>query len=114
VRDDHVAEGSRALVEAGSAADRERLRHVDLDVVDVLAVPDGLEHPVREAQREDVLHGFLAEEVVDPEDLRLVEDAVDDRVERASRGEAGAERLFQDDPPVACETARAERLSPRY
>ena len=75
----------------------------------MLAVPDRLEHPVREAQREDVLHGFLAEEVVDPEDLRLVEDAVDDRVERASRGKVGAERLFQDDPPVACQTARAQR-----
>jgi hypothetical protein len=47
--------------------------------------------------------------VVEPEDLRFVEDAVDDRVERASRGQVGAERLFQDDPPVSCQTARAQR-----
>ena len=73
VRHDHVAERAGALVEAGARADRERLGHVDLDVVDVVAVPDRLEHAVREPQREDVLHRLLAEVVVDPEDLRLVE-----------------------------------------
>ena len=71
MRDDHVAEGARLLVEAGAARDRQRLGHVDLDVVDVVAVPDRLEEAVREAQREDVLDGLLAEEVVDPEDVVL-------------------------------------------
>ena len=55
----------------------ERLGHVDLDVVDVLAVPDRLEEAVGEAQGEDVLRRLLAEEVVDAEDLVLVEDLVD-------------------------------------
>jgi hypothetical protein len=45
----------------------------DLHVVDELAVPDRLEDAVREPQREHVLHGLLAEVVVDPEDLALVE-----------------------------------------
>ena len=95
--DDHVAVGAGALVEAGAVADRERLGHVDLDVVDVVAVPDRLEHAVGEPEREDVLDGLLAEEVVDPEDALLVEDAVQRGVELARRLEVVAERLLDDD-----------------
>ena len=79
VGDDHVAEGAGFLVEAAAHLDRERLRDVDLDVVDVVAVPDRLEHAVGEAQREQVLHRLAAEVVVDPEDAALLED----RVQRA-------------------------------
>ena len=46
------------------------------------AVPDRLEEAVGEAQREDVLRGLLAEEVVDPEDRVLVEELVEGAVER--------------------------------
>ena len=41
-----------------------------------MPVPRRLEQPVGEAEREDVLHRLLAEEVVDPEDLRLIEGVV--------------------------------------
>ena len=85
VRDDHVAERAGALVEAGALAEAERLGHVDLDVIDEVAVPDRLEQPVREPEREDVLRGLLAEEVVDAEDLLLVEHLVQLRVERHAR-----------------------------
>ena len=95
--DDHVAEGAGLLVEAGAARDRERLGDVDLDVVDVVSVPDRLEEAVREAQGEDVLDRLLAEEVVDPEDVRLAEDRVDGRVELLRGREIGAERLLDDD-----------------
>ena len=71
--DDHVAEGAGFLVEVGARADPEGLGDVDLDVVDVVAVPDRLEQAVGEAQGEDVLRRLLAEEVVDAEDLLLVE-----------------------------------------
>ena len=85
VRDDHVAVGAGLLVEAGAVVDRERLGHVDLHVVDVVAVPDRLEHAVGEAQRDQVLDRLAAEEVVDPEDALLGEDAVDERVELDAR-----------------------------
>ena len=84
VGDDHVAEGAGFLVEAAAHLDRERLRHVDLDVVDVVAVPDRLEHAVGEAQGQQVLDRLAADVVVDPEDLLLVEDGVDERVELAA------------------------------
>ena len=98
VRDDHVAVGAGALVEVGPLRQAERLGHVDLDVVDVVAVPDRLEEAVGEAEGEDVLRRLLAEEVVDPEDLLLVEDLVQLGVERSGAGEVGAERLLHDDP----------------
>ena len=54
----------------------------------MVAVPDRLEESVREAQREDVVHRLLAQEVVDPEDLGLLEApamrALSDRAEARS------------------------------
>ena len=110
MRDDHVAKRARGVVEGGARADRERLRHVELDVVDVVAVPDRLEEAVREPQREHVLHGLLAEEVVDAEDLLLGEDAVHDGVQRAGRLEVGPERLLHDHACAVGEARGAERL----
>ncbi len=42
-------------------------------MVDVVAVPDGLEDAVAEAEDEDVLNSLLAEVVIDAEDLVFVE-----------------------------------------
>ena len=93
---DDVADRSRLLVEAGPPLEPERLGHRDLHVVDELAVPDRLEDPVGEAQDEHVLHGFLAEVVVDAEDLLLVEVRANDLVQVAGALEVVAERLLDD------------------
>jgi hypothetical protein len=45
----------RRVVEMPAVLDAERLRHRDLDGVDVVAVPDRLEHRVLEAQVEDLV-----------------------------------------------------------
>ena len=82
VRDDHVAEGARGLVEGGASREPKRLGHVDLNVVDEVPVPDRLEEPVREAEGQDVLGRLLAQEVVDPKNLLLVEDGMQVAVER--------------------------------
>ena len=71
---DDVAQGAGPLVEAAPLLDAEGLGHGDLHVVDVAAVPQRLEDGVGEAQRQHVLHRLLPEVVVDPVDLRLVED----------------------------------------
>ena len=97
VRDDHVAVGAGLVVEVGPALDGQRLRHVDLDVADVLPVPARLEQPVGEPQGQDVVDRLLAHEVVDAEDLRLVEDLVQLLVQVACRGQVGTERLLDDD-----------------
>ena len=89
-----VAEGAGPFVEAASLLDAERLGHGDLDVVDVAAVPERLEDGVGEAQGQDVLDRLLAEVVVDPVDLRLVEGLVQGGVELAGAGQVAAERLL--------------------
>ena len=84
----HVAVRAGLLVERDPVPDLEGLGDVDLHVRDVLAVPDRLEETVGEAEGQDVERGFLAEEVVDPEDLALVEGQVERVVQphRAWRG----------------------------
>ena len=72
------------------------LRGRDLDVLDVVAVPDRLEDRVPEPQHQDVLDGLFAEVVIDSIDLRLVEVAADQIVELARRLEVAAERLLDD------------------
>ena len=93
-----VAHRARLFIEPPATLHAERLGHRDLHVVDEVAVPDGLEDAVREAQDEDVLDGLLAQVVVDAEDLALVEDAQDPLVELAGRGQVGPERLLDHHP----------------
>ncbi len=91
-----VAQRARPVVVAGAGADADVLGARDLDVVDVVPVPDGLEHHVREPERHDVLDRLLAQVVVDAEDLALAEHAVDDLLELAGGVQVGAERLLDD------------------
>ena len=99
---------SRLVVEVRAALDRERLRHVDLDIPDVPPVPERLDHPVGEPERQDVVDRFLAQEVVDTEDLRLVEDGVQFRVQVLRRRQVGAERLLADDAGALRQAHRAD------
>jgi hypothetical protein len=97
---DEVAQRARAVVVAGARADPDVLGRRDLDVVDVVAVPDRLEHVVREPERHHVLDRLLAQVVVDAEDLALAERRVHDLLEAPRRCEVGAERLLDHDPHV--------------
>ena len=53
-------------------------------MVDEIAVPDRLEQPVGETEGKDVLRRFLAEEVVDPEDLVFGEDLMQFGIQRTA------------------------------
>jgi len=50
-------------------------------------------------QGQDVLDRFLAEVVIDPEDLVFVEDGMEVAVETPGAFEIGAEGLLDNDPP---------------
>ncbi len=110
VGDHHVAVGAGRLVEVGALGESQLLGHVDLDVADVVAVPDRLEETVGEPEREDVLRRLLAQEVVDPEDLLLVEDLVQLAVELLRRRQVGPERLLHDDAAALDEIGVAEQV----
>src|SRR5665647_27565 len=85
VRHHHVESSTRAVVELRALPDVQRLRHVDLHLRHVVVVPDGPEQFVGEPQHVQVLGGLLAEEVVDPEDLLLLQRVVHDGVQLPER-----------------------------
>jgi hypothetical protein len=108
VSDHHVAKRPGLLVEPRPALDIQILGHVDLDVGDVVAVPDGLEDPVGEPQRQDVLGRLLAQEVVDPVDRLLLQDVVEGRVELLGAGLVVAEGLLDHQRAVLRDPARPQ------
>ena len=99
-----VAHRPDGLVEAAAVCDAEVLAHRDLHRGDELPVPDRLEDRVGEAEVEDVLDGHLPEEVVDPVELRLVDERMELGVEFARGGKVVPERLLDHDPGVLGES----------
>jgi hypothetical protein len=97
----HVAQRTRLLVITRALADAQRFGDGDAHALDVLPVPQRFEHRVGEPEHEKVLHGFLAEVVVDPEDLRLVEIAVRECVQRHGRRQVAPEGFLDDEPRPA-------------
>ena len=95
---DEIAKRSGPFVVAGAALDADFLRRGDLDVVDEVAVPDGLEQRICESQRHQVLDRLLSQVVVDAKDLRLLEYVQHTLVQLARRREIEAERLLDHDP----------------
>jgi hypothetical protein len=108
VRYDHVAIRAGLLVERGALRKADGLGHIDLHMVDEVAVPDRLEQAVREAEREDVLRRLLAEEMIDAEDLLFAEHFVQPAVEFRGALEIRAEGLFHDDARAFHEAGFAE------
>ena len=93
----HVAQRAGLLVVAASTAlHAEVFGTGDLDVADVFAVPERFENRVCETQHHQVLRGFLAEVVVDPVSVPLLEGLVDDLIEVLRGLEVGAKRLLDD------------------
>ena len=56
----HVAERAGRIVKAAAMPDAEFFIDGDLDVIDMVTVPDRLEHAIGEAQYQNVLHRLLA------------------------------------------------------
>ena len=110
VRDEHVQHRTGGVVELGPVADAERLGHVDLHRLDVLAVPVRGEGSVGEAQHVQILGGLLAQEMVDPVHLLLVEDRMDDPVELAKSRGRGAKRFLVDDSGVVSQSMPPQRF----
>ena len=109
MRHDHVLVGAGAFVEVRPLVQTEGFGNVDLDVVDEVAIPDRLEQAVGEAERQDVLGGFLAQKMVDAEDLGFVECLVQEVVEGYRTGQVGAERLLHHHSGLLDEISIAQR-----
>ncbi len=94
---DHVAHGAGFFVVIAASLDAERLRDGDLHVIDVRAVPQRLQQDVGEAQRHEILHGFLAEVVIDAENISFEEYRADHIVDGRGALAVFADRLLDDD-----------------
>jgi len=106
----HVEHRAGGIVELGPVGDVERLRHVDLHGLDVPTVPERGRQLVGEPQYVQVLGGLLPQEVVDPVDLLLVEDGVDNPVEFPESITRRAERLLVDHPRTPGQPVLAQGL----
>ena len=113
--DDDIPERADRVVEVPAILDAEGLGHGDLHAGDVVAIPDRLEHGVREPQVQDLLEAHLAQEVVDPVDLGFVDVGVEVGRERLGRLQVVAERLLDHDALAGADQAglgRKLRRSP--
>ena len=93
----HVAQRAGIIVVTAALLNANSLRHGDLYVIDVTAVPDRLEDSVRKAECQDVLNGFFAEIVVDAVDLFLAGYAQELLIEGLGGFQVVPEWLFNND-----------------
>ena len=100
---DHVPQGPGVVVVGPPVFDPDLLGHGDLHVVDVAPVPDRLEEGIGKAERQDVLHRLLAEVVVDPVDLGLVEEGGENLVQGPGGFQVPPEGLFHHDARARCD-----------
>jgi hypothetical protein len=96
----HVTQRAGRVVKAAAMADDpDLLIDGDLHMVDVIAVPDRLEHAVGKTQHQDVLHRLFAEIMIDPVNLVFADDLEQFIVEGFGGSKVGAEWLLHDQPP---------------
>ncbi len=95
----HVAEGAGRLVIAAAQFDSQLFGDGDLHVIDVAPIPDRLEDAVGEAKRENILHRFLAEIMVDAIDLLFIDNLADGVVQSDRRRQVVPKRLFDHHAP---------------
>src|SRR5208283_659752 len=93
----HVAESAGGFIEAAAMLDPDGFGGGNLDMVDVMAVPERFDDVVGEAEDHDVLDRLFAEVMVDAVDLLFGEDLLEVVVELDSGLQVVAKRLFNDD-----------------
>ena len=92
----HVPEGAGLFVIRGASPHPFGLADRDLDMVDGLRVPDGLEDAVGKTEHHDVLNRLFSQVVIDPENLGFIEHFSDDGVDVPGRLEIASDRFLHD------------------
>ena len=98
----HIPQCARLLEVTAAAFDANALRHRNLHIIHVVAVPNRLENPVGESKDQDILNGLFAQVVIDAIDLVLFEDRQYMVIELVGACQITAKRFFNNDArPVA-------------
>ncbi|HJK95713.1 MAG TPA: hypothetical protein RMF84_00745 [Polyangiaceae bacterium LLY-WYZ-14_1] len=96
----HIPNHTRLVVESAAPFDPEAFRHRDLNVLDVISIQNRFQKGIGKAEVQDVLHRFLAQVVIDSEDVLLRQSFREKPVELRRALEVPAEGLLYDDPGV--------------
>ena len=102
----HVAQRADTVIIGYAPFQPHGLAHRDLDMVDRGGIPQRLEHDIAEAQRQQVLDRFLAQIMVDAENLLFGEHRADAVIDLLGRSQVLADRLFHRDPRQRREESR--------
>ena len=78
-------------------------------MLDMAGVPQWLKQGIAETQDKEVLHCFLAQIMIDPEDMLLVERSADRTVDVAARGQVMADGFFHCDAGLGSGQADARQ-----
>ena len=92
----HVAERTCSFIKAATMLDADGFRGGDLDVVDVIAIPQRLDDVVGKTEDHDVLHSLFAEIVVDAVDLFFGQDLLQFLIELLRGFEIVSKGLFDN------------------
>ena len=68
----HVTQRAGGVIVAATSFNADGLSHRDLNVIDMIAIPDWLKETIAKAEYQNVLHSLFAEIVVDAVDLLFV------------------------------------------
>ena len=115
----HVAHGAGVFIIGRAPPNTDGFGHCDLNMVDILGIPEWLEQHVAEAHRHQVLHRFFPEVMVNPVNLALVEMRGQHGIEGARGLQVMAKGFLDHDPcilirkPMFLEPRRQIREKPR-
>ncbi len=88
------------IVITATAFDAYLLGHRDLHMIDVEAIPKWLINGIGEPEINQVLDGFLAEVMVDAEDVAFFEGLLQGAIEFLGALQVFTERFFNDETPA--------------
>ena len=93
----HVPQGTGGFVVASPFFNANGFGCGDLHIGDIITIPDWLEDRVGKAQHQDVLNRFLAQVVVDAENLAFLGTGLNDAVQVLGAAVVTAKGFFDDD-----------------
>ena len=105
---DHIAQRAAGFVIAAAPPDTNRFRDHDLNVIDVAIIPDRFPDRVGETHRQNVLHRFFAQIMVDAKHVGFIEVFAEHFIQLVRRAQIATERFFDDDATKAARFLFAE------